>query len=899
MEKKRLFILAGTIIIVVFGIVLFLSLTEPPVPSNVKVSYTTPVETPTPKKNESAEKEIPDIISSAGESAASLVNPASGQITEPSTVIPLSESPERFVLHIQDALGEPIVSGVIFAGTKEYKFTKGQLPVTDSWAAGITVTVSADGYASAQKVINPEDASTHTITMEYVSSYQIAVGNNDGSAVTDSILVRIWKGDSPPRPIRNNTTVVTTKYGYDLTQTSFGLQQNRCLVTQGLLYPHKKNFDTRTDGSSSKGDILLALGNCAWSLNPLSALDKHQSSNFDWLSKDFVPISIAQSSNLRIWDTLYLAQQKDANSLTLCKEKCEVQRNSIPGYYFVAFPVLPADSQILCELKTDKNGKCRIDNLPPALYCAQAYKEDQTSLVVPMHPSCGGANLRMNNQSHVFVWVRREGLEYKDFNRACVNGAEILLKAIEGQAGFYSAVTAHGRVEFDKVPYGKYHLTAIPLDGQRFEKDVLIQKPEERVDVSISGWEKYTVTGILIDAETEKPIPGYELVLDDINTKEVAITGEDGRFAFPDTPVGMYQISLDLSTFNNYKYLPEKNDFAISSQRLFPVAKASVPGPGPSYENIVIRLHKSQETKFSGRVLTQDKKPVAGAAIAVSFESSPSAVIWKLCSFPIDAVSDQNGYFSVIVICGQKANDTQGAFEITAIDGVQNIPALDTNNKWTDKELETMNVGSLSIEGKVGQTYENLQIVLQGKKDKILYGHLKVDEDDFKGIQISAVQNTFWKMGKIANKDFTITNLAPGDFILNIIPSWKSEVETPLETKTIEKYKAETIKLNMPDDQKEMQVDIKLRKNAYLMGWASVNSGEPLRSVGVTALRENEEDSQISGDTTNNKGFFFIDGLSSNEYYRLRFSRGEEDKEIYRSDPFMPGTNEIKIEVKQ
>ena len=890
MGKNRLFLYAGFVVILVFGIVIFLSLNEHAPKAHIKVSSLPQAAPPMEESDEENKKSFKLTESKP----SSLPDSASSQISESTLANSTSTPQEGFIVRIQDAMEQPAASGIISIGTKEYQFTKGQLVINDLQVGDIPVSVSAEGYSPVNKVINLDKTSSAVITMEYLNSYEISVENINGSTSTENFTVRIWKGDSPSRPTKNNTAVVTTKYGYDLSRTGFGFLQNQCIVTQGLIYPPKVDFDTKTDGASTKGDRLLALGNCAWFFNSSS---NHQISNFSWMAKEIVPIQKAQSPNLRIWDALYLAQQKEPNSINQCKEKCEVQRGSKTGYYFITFPELPQNSQLLCELQTDKNGKCRIDNLPPALYYAQAFKDNQSSMIVPMHPACGGANLRVDDHSHVSVFVRKEGIEYKAFKQAAVEHAEVILRAAEGQSGFYSAVTTHGKIDFSNVPYGKYHLAITPLDGQRIEKEILIQKPEERIDVSISGWEKYTISGILIDADTEKPIPEYPLILDDNSTNELTMTGEDGRFVFPDIPARMYNISIDLATFNNYQYLPEIHDFAMSHQRLYSVAKAAV--PGASYENIEIRLYKPQETKFSGRVLAKDKNPMAGVNIYVSFAESSSAALMKLHSFPVNAVSDQNGYFSVTIIGGQKNYYTQGTFEITAIDGVQNIPAFEPNNRWSGTELETMNVGSLSIEGKAGQTYEKLEIIMQGKKDKTFYGHLNVDEDDFKGIQIFAIQSTFWINGKLKNNDFTISNLAPGEFILQINPPWETEVETQYETKFIKKYLSVIKNITMPDNQKEMHVDITFRKNAYMMGWATADNGKPLRGVDVIVIYENPENSLKNRYMTDNKGFFFIDGLSSNEYYRLRFSRGEEDKEIYRSEPLMPETKEIKIEVKE
>lgn len=911
MGKNRLFLYAGCFALFIFGIVFFLSWTDELLPSNVKVSYTPPVEVPADKNSLDRESGNSSAISPAAMPGAAPISSASGQEAEPSVVLSASQPLENLVLHIQDAMGEPIASGVLSAGTKEYKFTKGLLTITDPWAAEIPVNVSAAGYAPVEKVVNPDDVSSHTVVMEYVSSFEFNVSHTDGSAVAQHYSIRLWKGESPQRPLQAAASVLTTKSGANLNKTGFALQQGECRVIQGLFpcRPADQFFDFASDGYAMTGDLLLNVGNCAWAGNTMPQYDMHQRPGFSWNARNFIPIRKAQSSKLRIWDTLCLAQQKESNSTNLNNEKCEIQRNAKTGYYFLTFPELPADRPVFRELQTDSNGKCRIDDLPPALYYAQAYKDDQTSAVIPLHPACGGVTLGVENHSRVWVWVKREGLEQKNRKRSFIDGSEVFLQALKPQTGFYSAVTKDGNVDFQNVPYGNYHLIVNPYDGQRVEKDVLIQKPEERIDVSISGWEKYAITGIVIEAETGKPVSNYELILDELNTTEVVKTDEEGRFVFPDMQVGMYRINIDLSRMEDFPYLPRREFLLKKYDRFITLRTVAVPDDVPDNKTVVIKLDKALETRFSGKVITKDQKPAAGAAISISCED-PVYITKKskLFTVPQKPVTDQNGNFSVKVVCGKETLVKQCSFEIAALYGSQKLPDSLLNKEQWEKEhweaaggyVEARNLGSLLLDGKPGQVFDNLQIVLSGKNDGVIHGKLLAEEENFVAVDVYVQQNAFKMRGKVdENGNFTIENLAPGDFELRVEPQWRIEVETPYDLKTPQKYLEERLKLRMPENQKEMYVDVTLRKNSYLMGWIGYAGGDPFRFASVEAEKENKEKViYLNSVATNHKGFFFIDGLSSSEFYRLLFSERESGKMLYRSEPINSGIGEVTFQVK-
>ena len=188
------------------------------------------------------------------------------------------------------------------------------------------------------------------------------------------------------------------------------------------------------------------------------------------------------------------------------------------GWYYIKFPELPPGIPVWQELKTDQEGKCLVHDLPPALYYAQAVKDNQTSLTVPLHPCCGGASLQLIATSNVMIIVKRKGMENQENSIAESPNSEITLKGVEGTTGLLSTLSRAGGTILN-VSYGEYLLKVNPAEGQPEEKRVTVQHPKEKFELLISGYEQYDLSGIVIDEDTKQPVAGYDLQIDQLGCR--------------------------------------------------------------------------------------------------------------------------------------------------------------------------------------------------------------------------------------------------------------------------------------------------------------------------------------------------------------------------------------------
>ena len=481
MRKNRLFILAGIFAFFVIGIVLFLSVSDKPAPSNVTVSFTPPVDTPTPKNIQHPDKKKT--------SASGSVIDASSEINDPSPALSGSPQQKRFTLNILDAMGDPIPGGIILAGSKEYKFTKGELIVTNLATAEIPISVSAEGYSPLTTTIKPEPGETQTIVMDYVSSFELYVYSNRHSIPAQDASIRIWKMNAPARPPLPEYQVPSSVDGDRINTVNFHREQWEYRINQignESSYERYPVFDWSGKTFPRAEDSIIALGKCSWFNNVSPEHEFNEGgevgtfSGLGWINNIYFPRADYKSNKLRISDTLSFLSNKDKLPLSAVMEKCEILRNGKQGWFYIKFPELPVDSPVWKELKTDNEGKCLIPDLPPALYYVQAVKDNQSSQIIPLHPCCAGAEIQLATASRVLVIVKRSGMENKQSDFSELVASEFSLKGIENTSGFYTANTKSGGTILD-VAHGNYLLQVKPSEGQPVEKRVTVQHPKEKL----------------------------------------------------------------------------------------------------------------------------------------------------------------------------------------------------------------------------------------------------------------------------------------------------------------------------------------------------------------------------------------------------------------------------------
>ena len=448
------------------------------------------------------------------------------------------------------------------------------------------------------------------------------------------------------------------------------------------------------------------------------------------------------------------------------------------------------------------------------------------------------------------------------------------------------------------IPYGEYLLQVNPPDGQLVEKQVSIHQPKEKFEILISGFEQYDLSGIVIDEDTKQPIAGYDLLLDALGYQTKS--GPDGRFAFNNLPPYIYDICTPIPENGIVEYMLASSDLNYYMPAI-PLAKVTV--PSDKQDNVEIRLHKAVNTKLSGMVIDTQRKPLQGAKITVAkIDPNNSLAGENLGTIPKSVETNQNGGFAFYL---PNTNTTKGEsinYEINAAVG-HNMPggwSANSDNSYTIgyPSFIPETVGSINAKGKAGEDINNLVITIAGKMEKSIHGRLIAEEENFEPVYMTAKQNSIYKtVDKKPDGTFTIANMVTGDFSLSISPNIDTIIETTFEILTERKYVHEQLKLTIPENEKEMYIDIHLRRNLTLTGTIGYADGSPLRFSSIQVSKENDK-FYIGYAKTNHKGFFKIDGLVADGYYQFNFFDPENKQKLFTSDWISPSVGEVHYVIK-
>ena len=378
--------------------------------------------------------------------------------------------------------------------------------------------------------------------------------------------------------------------------------------------------------------------------------------------------------------------------------------------------------------------------------------------------------------------------------------------------------------------------------------------------------------------------------------KSIVLTGTDGKFAFTGLTPYIYTISALRPDDGIIKYLPVSSNRRSKYQQ-GPLVNLMI--PEDRQDLVEIKVRKATHTKFSGKVVDAQGKPVEGAQVSITkINPNESFSAEYIGMFRGSDKTNQNGEFSLDQPGISVQNQEQISFEIGAITGQTTYKKSEGGGPAEYPHFVPETAGTLSVKGQAGDTFSNLVITISGKFENTLHGRLIAEEENFEPVHLFAIQNSLYlKADTKSDGTFTIANIASGDFTLDITPNFETITETTFEILTEKKYVKEQIKLTMPPNQKEMYVDIKLRRSETLTGTIGYPDGSPLRFAKISVLKEKEND--FSGESqTNHKGFFQIPNLTSAASYQLVFIDRETNKKIYTSDWLAPAMDEVHLLVK-
>ena len=872
--NKNLLLFFTVFILIIAGLICVIIFYTPDPQSDVIVSSQRPASFD-PVKSTQFDATPVEIASPA--STVTETSPAMNIAT--ATPIPSDQWEQK----IQDPLGDPITAGTIAFGSDTLSFTNGSVIIPASAPHELKVKVSADGYAPGEFTITPNSS---PLVLDYLCNFFIRVVDEKGAPAPNA-LIRIWKSNPPPRPIKDQATVYTNK-GYP-----FRLMRNEqsCRVIWADKPSSKQDtiVSIRGEAYPKIGDLIMSLGACAWQAGYASLHIRKGS--YPQISGIF-PLADGRSCRLRIWDSLSMAELSDSNQVHFLSfpQILEILRDDQVLLYYQYFPLFPENQPPLLEEKTNERGEWKLCNVPPALYYVQAFNgENCSSSIVTLYPASGGALLRLWGEGQLMVYVEKEGIHSKDKQFLRVPNAEIILQSQTGIKAYSEKSDDAGMARFLKlIPYGDYRLI-VKAPGQTVEKNVTINKPVNTCLVKLPHEEFYKITGIVQMQDSGTPVAGYALELNTnmgpgdygYHVYQETITDVNGRFEFHDVMPGKFNISENIKSLGELKYI--FSEPSVGYHYLFESYNQLSNISLDVHENIhdlKILVKPLIKTNFSGCVVDLKGIPAANAVFSIDFGMD------KMHLYPEDFKTDASGLFSLTIFNTDPSVGIRRNFEITAMTGSMGSPWVLIDEKkeryrLTKDNFLATSIGSVTVEGELGDTFKNLRITLEPKiSDKTLQGRLVAEgENNYSEVNITATQKTR-SVIFLQNEEgyFKAGNISAGDMTLTITPCIHSSIYTPNGLRKYNKYINRTVKIRIEDDQPETYVEIPLQRAGYYWGYVKDNNGKPLPDIAVWAEDKPNRDHMIA--ETDQNGFFLIDWISLMEgkRYNIKYDVGGQEK---------------------
>ncbi|MFH1742182.1 MAG: hypothetical protein ABIH23_24525, partial [bacterium] len=405
---------------------------------------------------------------------------------------------------IVDALGDPIVSGQLRVGGQEYQFTGGQISVSVPGEGQQNLVVEAEGYESATKNINLAECDAVSFVLEYLCSFEIVVHDRPGSTnPAPGAEVLLWEGVSVQRPIPHSAVLAQSDLLQPSTCVHLQLTDNIIEVQNVekkdyllLISDNMKPKTAKELPRLSAGDRILGLGGCM--------VRADQTARYPHTELLF-PLENPLSPRLRVWDTIVAHSKFD--SLVGSGAFLEIEKEGSRYYRPIGRIQPSARGKIATKGTTDSAGRCRFEDLPPAVYFVQARKGEERSEFLTVHPALGGGVVSLqSSRTTVQIFVR--DARDVDGQLSPIEDAEVALRPSEEtheKGVFLGKTNMSGYVNLRNVPWGTYDLTVTPPPVFACEPKtmkIVVEEPSPCFKVFFSGEGRYSVSGRVLRADT-------------------------------------------------------------------------------------------------------------------------------------------------------------------------------------------------------------------------------------------------------------------------------------------------------------------------------------------------------------------------------------------------------------
>ncbi len=839
---------------------------------------------------------------------------------------------------IMDALGDPIPAGQLHVAGKEYRFTDGRISVPVPGEGEQELVAEAEGYQTAKVDVDTADYEEITIQMEYLSSFEFTLYMTKEDRIPAvGADVYLWLGPKPKRPVPGTASLwVYDRWERESThRVKLSPSENGFDVAEVEQKPYDRSllrmpskFYDFGDGQSGPGsrktrgdsvrtppdrhglggplmdDSVVGLAGCMCRPGERTIFNPDLWDYQD-VKRFLKIIRNPNSPRLRVWDTITMW---DAAGIMAekhwCRDFIDFDQDGKRLFAMVATAGVPTKRELILTTKTDSQGTCRFENLPPGMYYVQAQMNGKRSTILPLSPTRGGAEDFLHNGGWIDVQVRSLGVDPRQSaTLGAIPGADVLLQPLQdGESkGFLSGKTDRfGRITFKSLLWGEYHVTVTPPEEFGLSpqtRDVVIDDTKYCLNFLFDTG--FSVSGQVVRRDTGEPVKGYEVELVRITNPgsgilDVQKSDDQGRFVFQNVQCGRYNVTAGPVESNK--------DTGLSPYGLAQTASTEE-GGFKSLEyidvidkdvgDLIFHVLPSVNTRFIGQVTTPDRLPVEGARIS-------GYLIEHYSEDPNPVTGPDGGFDLTFPLAGSDewvTTFTAALVEISPAHWREEPKAVD-GQMYVEESVRVYAQGSVQVRFKPGDTMSNISIVVQGDLSrKVIAGTIQTEDGGTSSsLSVYVSANGFNFPGEVSDDGtYRVQGVPSGSVLLVCDTGSRIEKTERFGFRSVKDYCNEYVTVNVPDKEETVSVNIVLHKAGHLAGVVLDKNGSP--ADGLAAKTETAKGVPIE-DMTDLNGLFWLGPLQENQTYTVEVTGRRDSKPLARFEGLKPTIENIIIGMK-
>jgi len=836
------------------------------------------------------------LVDSEVEEASGVAEPSPTEAQIAQATEPVHE-PTSVQVRIVDALGDPISGSWLRIGDQTIPVLEGTIELPEQAITANDVVAGATGFAETAQNLRAELAQGQKsvdIQLEYLCAFDVRVMRGQSPETRRpagaGVEVRVYQG---PKPIRPPSETLLVRYSGNWAANSARIVRDQIglHVLDTLISPIADDpliQENNEEINHKPGDVITQIGVCVWETG-----GEEGTQSQDWWNARLY------RSRIRIWDTLAVYSTKQPYLTQYAGMAVQVSvtsqkgvRKSLNTCRFnpdVRGPCVAVGT-------TDENSHCRFENLPAGIYLLQAMHQGARSEFETVLPVEREVTLYLAATAYLGVSVRAYGMEdepwWLDRSKGSIEGANVVLRRKDSgfSGGFYTTKTnEYGGASFQELPFGTYQITAEPpasfgaIPAQKTVSATL-DLPRQKIGLEFDSSTLFKVTGKVLEAETHSPVENYILELGTVTrdiflSNGMGMSAADGSFTIARIPNGRYFLRTRPATFKHFDYVsPEYVSEPDNEESKFGLL---IEVNGADVNGIEYLVQKSVETRFSGRVVGPDGKPIELPRVTFKrgkgFRVIPR-VINQGESHTITTKYTPGGKIDYykggesIEYKGETKTDREGCFELSVRSLAYNDTCTGTLLAEYDPDDDYVpeRKGNLDVEFRPGDTLENLEIVLSVSKDdySTITGEILTEDGDplivsyVNAVQMEGVRSK----GVIFNgNQYRVDWAEPG------------QVEIQVHPKRDSGYCEKFFHVDVPETPSMITYNPVLERAAQISGRVIDRDRNPVANVSVLLCAT---PSYYHADTTDEEGRFEISQACPKAVYDISVNTRGTKKDL-------------------